>query len=525
MWNKAFIFISYLLITAPLMGQQNRYVVYFSDKVNSTYSVESPEDYLSERAIQRRLTEGISITESDFPVNSWYLDSLRNAGAEVFFTSRWFNAALIQATEAISDSVRLISIVDSVVYAAPGTKLNHGRIGSDSTISEAQRTTQLQRDNIHLINRMHSDGYKGSGVWIAYMDAGYTGVSTAAPFQHIYDDNKLVMARNLINNDDNVYQYSAHGTYVLSVVSGLIPGEFEGVAINTKVGLFITEDEFSEYRIEEYNWLFAAEMADSAGFDIINTSLGYSYFDDPTMDYSFDDLDGQTSVISKAANIVADKGILVVTSTGNEGRSATDRWGTNITFPADAPGSLAIGAVTSTGEKAAFSSVGPTADGRIKPDLAAFGTSVAVINSSGNVFSLSGTSFSAPIVSGMAAGIWQRFPDLTLIELKNLLFSWCNNPNPDNLIGYGVLIYDYPLVLNISEGESSLIPFPNPFSTQLFVNRSLEGIEVVLTDLTGRRYHPFSSGNTIYTSDLPSGAYILQLVEDGSVITFKLVKE
>jgi hypothetical protein len=234
------------------------------------------------------------------------------------------------------------------------------------------------------IDSMHQDGNHGQGVMIAILDSGFPGVNTMAPFQPIFLAGQVSMTTDFLTNSGNVYQFYDHGTTVFSVIAAEAAG-FMGGATKASYLLFATEDAFSEYRVEEYNWLFAAERADSAGADIIQSSLGYSTFDDPQMDYPLSALNGNTTVVSKAAGHARDRGIIVVSSAGNEGNSA---W-RYITPPADVPSILSVGAVNLSGAKVSFSSVGPTADNRIKPDIVALGLNVSAINGQRNLLRLS----------------------------------------------------------------------------------------------------------------------------------------
>jgi serine protease AprX len=512
----------FAIICSNGIAQENRYVIYFTDKEGSQFTIEEPQAYLSERAILRRQKQQINVTTDDLPVNSWYLDSLTGKGADVFFTSRWFNAALVQATEDEVAAIKNIIIVDSVAYAAPGATLT-ARTGDIGKLLNEE--TDLQNE-FHNIDSMHSDGYFGGGIWIAVMDGGFRGVNTLSAFQHLYEQNKIVMARNFVNNDEQVYQFTDHGTKVLSLISGFIPGQFTGVAHEAMIGLFITEEMATEYRVEEYNWLFAAEMADSAGFDIINTSLGYFSFNDPAMDYTYADMDGRTTVITKASNFASQRGMLLVTSAGNEGAST---W-KYISAPADAFDNLAVGAVNLQGTRASFSSIGPTFDGRIKPDISALGSGIKVINAEGNIVSAMGTSFSAPIVSGIAAGVWQRFSHFTMPELRLQLISWGTQAdNPDVYTGHGVLIYenDGTEITAVNDKEEIKIEvYPNPAQDKIYIKNLPDRAITSFYSISGRPCPVRRVEDNIFDiQPLPSGIYVLQVKYADGLFNYRLIKE
>jgi len=300
--------------------------------------------------------------------------------------------------------------------------------------------------------------------------------------------------------------------------------------------LFVTEDDCSqcEHRIEEYNWTFAAEFADSAGVDVINVSLGYNLFEDPSMDYMKSDLDGNTAIITIAADIAFSKGILVVSSAGNEGNNS---WGT-ITAPGDGNGVMAVGNVTSSGTKAPSSSIGPSADQRIKPDVTALGSSVKVVSSSGLIVSGSGTSFSSPQVAGLSALIIQAYPNLSAEDIKYLMLETASNAgNPNNEIGYGIPNFRaFTNYLNFSESEEVFILYPNPVSNnQLIIRANNPGMTstVILQILNSNgqviqeQELNFSWQNNSQIVDmfsLSSGVYIFNLKTGNSVEKLRIVK-
>jgi subtilisin family serine protease len=303
------------------------------------------------------------------------------------------------------------------------------------------------------------------------------------PLAHLFDADKILLTKDFVTNRNNVENKESHGTRVLSVMTSNAEGEFVGSAPDADYMLFVTEAP-GEYRVEEYNWLFASEMADSAGVDVVNTSLGYSEFDDKAMNYTYQDMDGQTAIISKAANLAASKGILLVNSAGNQGNAA---WNF-ITAPSDSESVLAIGAVNSAFNRASFSSFGPSADQRIKPDLSALGQGTAVITSAGNIANQNGTSFSSPIVAGLVTGFWQAFPGLTNFEVIQIMKESASQFNsPDNELGYGIpsFVRAAELARNLETPiEIGVAVYPNPIVSDSFTLALEPGYfdkEVILT--------------------------------------------
>jgi serine protease AprX len=462
----------FVVISAGVsQAQVNRYMVFFTDKTGTGHSVEHPETFLNDRAIQRRTTQGIAILAEDLPLTSSYIQQVRATGATVLYKTKWMNGALIECTDAQLTAVNNLSFVKAAdtEFVAPGsTASKQGKSHKFGFSGTADDMTQGQLSMLG-IDEMHADGYDGEGVIVAVMDGGFTGVNTQAPFQEIYTNRiNQNVSWNFVTNTANVYQASSHGTQVLSVLgvqATVGANEFSAGASKATFQLYVTENIPTEYRIEEYNWLFAAERADSAGVDVINTSLGYNTFDDSSMDYEKSDMDGATAVITRAAQIATSKGIFMVNSAGNSG---TDLSWQIITAPADAEDVLAVGNINLQGQRSPTSSIGPAADGRTKPDVVALGTGVTVIGSNGAIASNNGTSFSSPLTAGLVAGLRQRYPELTRAELMEAIrLSASKAASPDNQLGYGIPHYravvNYLEVTGVEpEQNQSLVIYPNP---------------------------------------------------------------
>ena len=538
-----------LVLLLPNYGwaQLQQYVVFFADKDTITFSTQQPEVFLSPRAIERRQNQNIDIDVSDLPVNPLYVKGLEDQGIPVIYTSKWFNAALVEANpEAITELTNL----DYILYAEmvkPSSRsgrksssssdgASHGKNSRKKTYQRTEQLLNQEQNEMLGINEMHNQGYNGEGVFVAVFDGGFRGVDDSPFFDHLYENDRLKYTYDFVGNSPNVYRYGQHGTEALSCIAAFEPGVLEAGAYAADIMLCITEESGSEYRIEEYNWLFAAEKADSAGVDIISTSLGYTTFDDGEMSYSYGDLDGKTAAITRAARMATAKGLICVVSAGNEG---TGRW-RYVSPPADAPDILAVGAVSTNGFRVSFSSFGPTSDGRIKPDVSALGLQTVVVDAQGRVTKSNGTSFSAPLISGFTAGVRQAFPDDTNLEImEKIRLAGSQSMTPDNELGYGIpnfatLMEAIPLASSEIITSARYRVFPNPIETgDLFIESTTmmnEPLDVYLYNSTGQlvmnQHIPFSTDNsfTIDTSFLQRGVYVLHILSTSASDTLKVIK-
>lgn len=518
-------------------SQQNRYVVTFSSKQGTPFSIVDPNRFLSVKALERRARNGVLVTAEDLPVSPLFVTQLRAAGVEVYHTSRWLNAALIQALPNQIPSLQALPFVAEVLQVAPGRRLT-GRTQTKTKLKEGNSASAAAATRIQLqmvgLTTMLDEGVTGKGVNVAVFDSGFEGVPSISFFQHLYADGRLKDSYDFVARSGNVHQYDDHGTEVLSIMAGLNPNTFVGGAHGADYHLYVTEDISSEYRVEEWNWLFAAERADSAGVDVIVASLGYNTFDDPSMDYRTTDLNGTTAIVSRAATEAAKRGIVVVTSAGNEGNDPSWRL---VTPPGDAIGTLAVGSVNASGVRSSFSSLGPTADGRIKPEVVALGSGTALIRRTGGISTGSGTSYAAPLVASLVSGALQRYPDITRAELIEALQQSASlAATPNNQLGFG--IPNYSGVVDFFESRKIDEPieiYPNPAQNLVSIriqNGLQEEIRVVLTDLAGRvqidrsvkitrQYDPID----IDLSKLPAGIYFVKVNRASQAKTIRLVKQ
>jgi hypothetical protein len=512
-------------------AQDDRYVVFLKDKnTSATYTA---TDVISQRAIDRRSKAGFpALTPEDMPVSVEYVTTLRSLGYEVYARSRWFNCILTETDAFEASALAALPFVASVERVAPSVKLStHGRKGDGEEIGDAASDVHLASLDL---DEMHGRGFKGEGILIAVFDAGFTGVNNplSSAFADVFAEGRLKATYDFVRAWPDVFNQSSHGTRVYSVMGAFQNDTYVGGAYKADYLLFTTEDESSEYRIEEYNWLFAAERADSAGADIINSSLGYSTFDDLSQSYTYADLDGQSTIVTRAAELAAGRGIIVVASAGNEG---DDPWH-YITAPADGISVIAVGSVTASGTPSTFSSFGPSYDLRTKPDVVAQGSGMPVINSSGNVSYSSGTSFSAPQVSSLVAGLIQAFPDAHPSDIIDAVrFSASKSLTPDVMVGYGtpsfVAAFNY---LTAMGQEADYLVYPNPFLSSLFIRMAKPGgpKTVEMFSAEGRLLFSTSFESSweanevaLELESLAAGLYLLRITGSSGTETVRVVRQ
>jgi subtilisin family serine protease len=419
------------------------YRLILTDKGVSTYSINKPEEFLSQKSIDRRNRQGFPIDETDLPLSPDYFNALIDAGASIQTHSKWLKTIVVSVSdESIIDSVRKLSFVaDSYPvfkgYTPTGIEKKEVQEELKAATSLANPDfddygdgfIQISLNNGHLL---HKEGYRGNGMTIAVMDAGFTN---ADKLNDYFDQSKILGVKNFTHEKENPLQSTLdHGTKVLSCMLSNKPQEMIGTAPDAEYYLFKTEVNGSEFPVEEDYWVAGIEYADSLGVDVISTSLGYFTFNDSGMNHTQAQLDGQTIPASRAAAMAAYKGMILCNSAGNEGNKD---WG-KIIFPSDAENILTIGGIMSDSIRSGFSSLGNTADGRVKPDIMALASYVMLVGGNGKGQG-SGTSFACPIISGLTASLWQALPELNSLELMDLIRKTANSyQTPDNEYGYGI---------------------------------------------------------------------------------------
>lgn len=525
------------------------YLVSFTDKSGTPYSIDNPQAFLSPRAIERRQKHQISLDETDFPVNPNYLNALKNiSGINVVATSRWFNNATVMLSDTtLLDTVLSLPFVAGIKSSSsakpqtqPHFKLNciqeRNAIITPDSIDYGPAGNQIQMLNGDFLHQM---GFTGTSMQIAVIDAGFRDLDNLPQYEHLRSTGKLIQGPDFVRRDRNVYNDGAiHGTLVVSCMAPNAKGEFIGTAPNATYYLLVSENDTSEYLVEEDYWIAAAEWADSAGADILNTSLGYTTFDDSTMNHTYSDMDGNSTRVTKGVDMAAKKGLLSVNSAGNSGTSS---W-YYISAPADADSCLAVGAVGPDEVYAPFSSKGPSSDGRVKPNVATQGFNSWLIWP-GNVLAPgSGTSFAGPIMAGLAACLWEAFPEKSNMEIiKAIEMSSSIYNNPDDFIGHGIpdMAKAWQILSNSNYSSGLQIltlnnPFIDHFTFVFYHNTDLsltlelfdasgKKVTVKKTDLIGQKYTYYKLD--LFDQYLKAGVYVLKINDGNSISTIKLVKQ
>jgi len=531
----------YLIFSTWGIAQDHAWV-YFKDKDSVEESIANPSSILSERAIQKKARFNIAIDERDVPVNEAYIGELKlQTGITVKAKSKWFNCVHVIGSVSDIEALKNLQFVDHVFYAdrsfnAKSTTTRENQIDNHTNKFLEQKVDFVYgQSDIQIkqlgVDQLHKNNFTGEGMLIAVMDSGFPNVDQMNAFTRLRSNNDLWGGYDFVDRSTDIYKTNGddHGTMVLSDMGGFVDGQFVGTAPDASYILFRTEDTATETPVEESYWVEAAERADSLGVDVINTSLGYSTFDDSRYNYTPADMDGNTTFISKGANIATEKGILVVNSAGNSGSSS---WGI-ITAPADA-NVFGVGAVDGDDNYVGFSSRGPSADGRIKPDGMALGEDTAVIGPDDKLVKNNGTSFASPVMAGAIASFWQAFPAKTNLEIMDMVresSSYYQNPNSQ--MGYGIPNFAIPLVLlGIDEpivDEDLWYLYPNPSKNQFQVQlpEIYGSAELRLYDTYGksileRRIN--QSSEEISIENLSRAIYIVQVNVDGVRKEFKLIK-
>ena len=531
-----------------------KYWVEFEDKNNNTFSINQPHEFLSNRAIERRNRQGISITLNDLPVSNSYISTLQDIGVQVITTSKWLNGAVIA-----TDDTDLLDSITNLSFVAQIATPNNSESQTDSKIDKKLRNNKFlefnsfkdhdyynygiyakKQINMHHGEELHNAGYRGQDILIAILDGGFFGLynTNNLSFDSIIANGQIKFARDFVEDTNIVNVSSTHGMSVLSIICANISGTFIGSAPEADFALIRTEDASAENIIEEIFWAAGAEYADSIGADIINVSLGYTDYDIPEWNHTNQDLDGNTTWISKAANIAAEKGMLVVVAAGNNGTSPPP----NLGAPADSYNVLSVGALQADSIFADFSSQGPTADGRFKPEVMSVGKGTYLQHNNATGFG-NGTSFSTPIITGLAACLWQANKNASSYEIMDAIISSANLfYNPNDSLGYGIpdfnsankILKDIEKQKN--ESDNQILAFPNPFAHNLILrfNQTIYNkVNISIYNVTGQilfcKNYNLNNLPTriIRIDDLKNeinGIYILKVETKDDIFTTKIIK-
>jgi len=453
-------------------AQGTRYIVSFRDKGSSPYSLSSPGIFLSQRALDRRTRYQITLDSTDLPVTPRYIDSVRLAGTvTVLNASKWLNSVSIQTNDATAiakiNSFPFVRSVTSIATRSMPGFVDKFSMEHSMTPVPFHREMGVEADHfdygtsynqVHIHNGefLHNIGLRGQTMIIGMLDAGYNNYLTLSAFDSVRANGQILETWDFVNREASVNEDFAHGMECFSTIAANIPGQFVGTAPKASFFLYRSEDAGTEYPIEEHNWVCAAERVDSAGGDLISSSLGYNTFDPPynNVSHTYADMNGNTTMAARGADLAAKKGILVVNSAGNEG---TNGWHYIIT-PADGDSVMAVGAVNASGAVANFSSYGPSSDGQVKPDVASVGQGTIVQYSSGFIGGNNGTSFSCPNLAGLTACLWQGFPEFNNMKIiSTLRKAGSKANNPDDRVGYGIPDVKKALMMLVKEFSTASV--------------------------------------------------------------------
>ena len=529
-----------LFFTLFLQAQTQDAWVFFADKENVQQSIDNPITILTQEAIDRKALHNIAIDERDVPVNEAYITQIKNQpGITVYAKSKWMNCVYVRGSQSQINDLLDLSFVIDIEFA--DKSMNFAPIEDPIPVEDKFLVEDITQkividygaaaNQVEMLggDYLHDEGYTGEGMRIAVLDAGFPGVDTESGFAYIRDDGRILGTYDFVERSETFNNNSSHGTRVLSTIGGFIDGQYAGTAIDASFYLFKTEDADSETPVEEAYWVEAVERSDSLGVHVINTSLGYQDYDNPAYSHTYEDLDGQTTFSARGANIGFEKGLIMVTSAGNDGNSGFPWVGT----PGDSPGMLTIGAVDAAGDYASFSSIGPTVDGRVKPDVMAQGRDAVVINQDNEIVENNGTSFSSPITAGLVACLWQARPERTNSYVMNLIRESAHLfNNPTDQMGYGIPNFEEALnaILSVDATDiGAFVVYPNPTTDRLFINtENIASFQVTLFNVLGSKVlqtRSNSSQHSISLAQLQSGVYVLELQTATSSKTMKIIKK
>ena len=528
----------FLLIASAGFSQEDAWI-YFNTKPSSQFYLDTPLEMLTQRALDRRTNQNIVLDFKDVPIEASYVNQVKAVvGITVMAKSKWLNAVHVRGTQANINSLKTFSFVSKVDFA--DKSLNQtGKIAKSSKIKKVNKSKKTKIDyaygtsanQIQMLNGqlLHQQNYTGLGKIIAVIDAGFPGVNTAQPFQRLRDNNQILGGYNFVLRNPDFYTGVSHGTSVLSSMGGYKENSLVGTAPDASYYLFITEDDTSENPVEESLWVEAAERADSLGVDIINTSLGYFEYDDAAYNHTYSEMNGTTAYMSRGAEIAFSRGMIVVASAGNSGSSSNP----HIAVPADAESIIAVGAVNASETLASFSSIGPSFDQRIKPDVMAKGQAAIVSDAAGNIVTANGTSFSSPIMAGMIACLWQANSAKTNQEIRALVIKSADRfATPNNQYGYGIPDFGLAVSNGLSLetfSKNDFILYPNPASDFISISLplSIDKARVAIYSISGQKVvdkEITTQSASISLKALSKGMYIYKVESNSFSKSGKIIK-
>ena len=513
------------------------FYVQFANKNNSPYLLSNPSEFLSAQSIARREHRAPVYDSTDLPINPAYLLQVKNLGVIIHNKSKWMNGATVLVPDStIMSQIRALSCVKFVQYTGKidGAALYSKKKKVQAAANYGSATSQIDQLNGKYL---HNLGYRGKDIVIGVIDAGFNNVNVNAAFDSLYLKGRLLGTKDIINPTSNIYTEDNHGASVLSTMAGNLPNQYLGTAPDASYWLIRTEYAPTEYLVETDFWCAGIEFADSVGVDVVNSSLGYTQFDDSTMNYTYADLNGKVCRASRAATLAAKKGIIVVNSAGNEGNKTWHYIGA----PADAEGIVSVGGVTTSNTPSDFSSFGPSSDLRVKPEICSLGTSAAIVNSSGYATYLNGTSFASPIMAGMMACFLQASKSINPHSdvptlLKTVFESGSLYNNPTAQMGYGIPNFQLAFakltftdLFEITETKDVIIAYDaigKSIHLRLLDNQTAVGKTIRLYSITGslQMNLPLHDPETVLQTDkLFPGMYVILISGNGRTSTHKVV--
>lgn len=509
-----------------------RYLIQFKDKNNSTFTTQNPSAFVTQKSIDRRKKNNITFTEQDLPVDNSFLKEISALGIKIIYPLKWINSVLIQTSP---DKIKAVLTnknvkgmyfpfaLDSLATKSGNTNVSPPNPVLNSRLADISYGNSLTQNTQLGTDKMHASGITGKNVLITLLDEGYLNADVVTYLQQVRDQKRIIATLCTSPNRTSVYNEGKHGTNVMSTIAAYVPDKLIGTAFNANFALAQTEEGLTEFPVEEVNWLRGAEWADSLGTDIISSSLGYSTFDNSFYNHAYNNLDGKTVLSTLAANWASERGIICVISAGNEGDKA---W-KYISSPADALDILAVGAVDGKALKASFSSFGPSYDQRIKPDVSAMGQATVLGSITSTIGTGNGTSFSAPLIAGLAAGLIEKFPKKTAKQIMNgIRKSASQSSNPDNNLGYGIPNYEKALplidpILSIEPThfqEISVYPNPAMLGQKISLKRELETpLQVEILSPFGQEIIQFewkTNFKEIYLGPIQIGKYYVRFTSE-----------
>ncbi|PKA83726.1 putative secreted protein (Por secretion system target) [Ulvibacter sp. MAR_2010_11] len=538
---KKLLFLLVILTLQQSYAQTQDALVFFADKEDVAASIANPITIMTQEAIDRKALHDTPIDERDVPVNENYITQVKNAtGISVYAKSKWMNCVYVRGSQSDIENLLNLAFVTDVEFADKSLNLFPNPFPTEDKFAFENQSTRTiynygaaaNQTEMIAIDYVHEQDFTGGGMIVAVMDSGFPNVTTNPAFADVISENRLLGTYDFAERQVNVDGTGSHGSRTFSDIGAFLLDEFVGTAPEASFYLFRTEYGPSENPVEEAWWVEALERADSLGVDVINTSLGYRAYDNSNYDHTYADLDGLTTIAARGANHAFDKGMLLVTSAGNGGNSSFPTVGT----PGDAVGILTIGAVTPAGNYASFSSIGPTVDGRIKPDVMAQGQDAAVVDQNGNVDFNNGTSFSSPIMAGAVASLWQARPELRNYQIMQIIRESANlYNNPTNQMGYGIPnfedAYNAVITLGIEEEmlESQFALYPNPVLDRLNISfpKDVTTARIAIYNVLGEKVLSSEitpTNNVLNVVNLKSGIYIASIESNNKTNSYKIVK-